>query len=43
MGIGRRGLARNWRRLAMADVIYIGIGVLFFILMGLYAHACERL
>jgi len=27
----------------MADVIYLGIGVLFFVLMGLYAAACDRL
>jgi hypothetical protein len=27
----------------MADVVYIGIGILFFVLMGLYAVACERL
>jgi len=27
----------------MADVVYLGIGVLFFILMGLYALSCDRL
>ncbi len=28
---------------AMADVIYIAVGILFFVLMGLYAVACDRL
>jgi hypothetical protein len=28
---------------AMADLIYLVVGILFFALMGLYAHACERL
>jgi len=28
---------------AMADVVYLGIGVLFFVLMGVYAVACDRL
>jgi len=27
----------------MADVIYLGIGVLFFVVIGLYAVACDRL
>ena len=27
----------------MYDVTYLGIGILFFILMGLYAIACDRL
>jgi len=27
----------------MADVVYIGIGIVFFVLMGLYAVACDRL
>jgi hypothetical protein len=27
----------------MYDVIYLGIGILFFILMSLYAIACDRL
>jgi len=27
----------------MADVIYIGIGIVFFVLMGVYAVACDRL
>jgi hypothetical protein len=28
---------------AMADIVYLAIGVLFFILMGAYAIACNRL
>jgi hypothetical protein len=32
-----------WRRLAMADVVYVVLGLLFFGLMGLYATACSRL
>jgi hypothetical protein len=28
---------------AMADVAYLVIGVLFFVLMGVYAVACDRL
>jgi hypothetical protein len=28
---------------AMFDVVYLGIGFLFFALMGLYAIACDRL
>jgi hypothetical protein len=28
---------------AMADVVYLVIGVLFFVLMGGYAVACDRL
>jgi hypothetical protein len=28
---------------AMADVVYLVIGVLFFVLMGVYAVACDRL
>jgi hypothetical protein len=28
---------------AMADVIYLVVGILFFVVMGLYAHACDRL
>lgn len=31
------------RRLVMADVVYLAVGVLFFALMGLYAVACDRL
>jgi len=27
----------------MADIIYLGIGILFFLLMGVYAVACDRL
>jgi len=27
----------------MADLIYIGIVVLFFAVSGLYIHACEKL
>jgi len=27
----------------MADVIYLGIGILFFVVIGLYAVACDRL
>jgi len=27
----------------MADLIYLAIGVLFFVLMGVYANACGRL
>jgi hypothetical protein len=32
-----------WRRFAMADVVYVVLGLLFFGLMGLYATACNRL
>jgi hypothetical protein len=32
-----------WRRRAMADVVYVVLGLLFFALMGLYATACNRL
>lgn len=28
---------------AMADFVYLVIGVLFFVLMGVYAVACDRL
>ena len=28
---------------AMADVVYLVIGILFFVLMGVYAVACDRL
>jgi hypothetical protein len=28
---------------AMADVVYLVTGVLFFVLMGVYAVACDRL
>jgi len=28
---------------AMADVVYVVIGVLFFVLMGAYTVACDRL
>ena len=28
---------------AMADLVYLVIGLLFFGLMGAYAHACTRL
>jgi hypothetical protein len=31
------------RRFAMADLIYVVLGLLFFGLMGLYATACSRL
>jgi hypothetical protein len=31
------------RRRVMADLIYLAIGVLFFVLMGVYANACGRL
>jgi len=27
----------------MADVVYLVIGILFFVLMGVYAVACDRL
>jgi len=27
----------------MADVVYLVTGVLFFVLMGVYAVACDRL
>jgi hypothetical protein len=30
-------------RRAMADIVYIVIGLLFFALMGVYAVACDRL
>ena len=44
-------LTRFWRnnahpmekRRAMADLIYLAIGVLFLVLMGVYANACSRL
>jgi hypothetical protein len=28
---------------AMADIVYLVVGILFFAVMGLYAHACDRL
>jgi hypothetical protein len=28
---------------AMADIVYVVVGLLFFALMGLYAVACDRL
>ena len=31
------------RRVAMADLIYLAIGVLFLVVMGVYAAACDRL
>jgi len=31
------------RRRAMADLIYLATGILFFVLMGVYAAACGRL
>ena len=31
------------RRRAMTDLIYLALGVLFFVLMGAYASACNRL
>jgi hypothetical protein len=31
------------RRLAVADLIYLAIGVLFLVVMGVYAAACGRL
>lgn len=30
-------------RRAMADIVYVVIGLLFFAVMGLYAVACDRL
>jgi hypothetical protein len=30
-------------RRAMADIVYVVVGLLFFALMGLYAVACDRL
>jgi hypothetical protein len=30
-------------RRAMADIVYVVIGLLFFALMGVYALACDRL
>jgi hypothetical protein len=30
-------------RFAMADLIYVILGLLFFALMGAYANACSRL
>jgi hypothetical protein len=32
-----------WRRHAMADFVYLAIGLLFFALMTVYANACSRL
>jgi hypothetical protein len=32
-----------WRRRAMADLVYLALGLLFFGLMGAYAIACNRL
>jgi hypothetical protein len=31
------------RRRAMADIVYVVVGLLFFALMGVYAVACDRL
>jgi len=27
----------------MTDIVYLGIGILFFFLIGVYAVACDRL
>ncbi len=35
--------ASIWRSRAMADVIYLVLGLAFFGLMALYASACDRL
>jgi hypothetical protein len=32
-----------WRRFAMADIVYLVLGLLFFGLMAAYANACDRL
>jgi hypothetical protein len=32
-----------WRRAAMADLVYVVLGLAFFALMTLYAAACDRL
>jgi hypothetical protein len=31
------------RSLAMADLIYLTVGLSFFAFVGLYAYACDRL
>jgi hypothetical protein len=40
---GRKNAAPIWRRCAMADVVYLVLGLLFFALMSAYAIACDRL
>jgi hypothetical protein len=42
-GDGGHKRRQRWRRVAMADVIYLTAGILFFAVMGVYAHACNRL
>lgn len=32
-----------WRRCVMADVVYLVVGILLFVVMGIYAVACDRL
>jgi hypothetical protein len=39
----RKNAAPTWRRFAMADLVYVVLGLLFFGLMGVYALACNRL
>jgi hypothetical protein len=41
--IRRKTAQPIWRRTAMADVVYLGLGIVFFVLMGVYAEACRRL
>ena len=42
-GLPAKGRGAIWRHCAMADVIYLALGLAFFGLMGLYAFACGRL
>ena len=35
--------APHARRLAMLDLVYIGAGLVFFVVAALYVTACERL
>jgi hypothetical protein len=39
----RKNAAPIWRRFAMADFVYLALGLLFFGLMAAYANACDRL
>jgi hypothetical protein len=42
-GVRRKNRLSIWSPRAMADVIYLVLGLAFFGLMALYAVACDRL
>jgi hypothetical protein len=41
-GFGAIFLGRLLERIPMFDVIFIGLGLAFFVAMGFYLFACER-